>query len=172
MHISRASFLLFLAAIPVSYAFPQVTEPKYLDPEHYRVDEFIRLAVTLQSLGRETAIKRLHTMGQDIRSQGSVIILCRMLFTQRPRVRLQTPEGWTTGFVWSHDGCRLATVPHPANRWDSLSDRRGLPTGRTSGIRRIVPALCGSELRLVQRSLQTRNTPAEAGRTGKAHHFG
>ncbi len=58
MHISRASFLLSLAAIPVSNAIPQVTEPKYLDPEHYRVDEFIRVAITLQSLGRETAIKR------------------------------------------------------------------------------------------------------------------
>lgn len=107
MHISRASFLLSLAALPVSYALPQVTEPKYLDPKHYRVDEFIRAAVTLQSLDRETAIKRLHVMAQDIRSMGSVVILCRMLFTQRPGSSFRPPSvgqpiffGRTTDLDW------------------------------------------------------------------------
>jgi hypothetical protein len=65
-------------------------DPDY-DPEHYRVDEYIRAAVALQSLDREAAIKRLHEMAQDIHSQRSIVILCRLLFTQRPGLSFRPP---------------------------------------------------------------------------------
>jgi hypothetical protein len=81
MRLTRSSFLTFLATLPVAYAAPRYDDLP--EPQHYRVDPYIRAAVALQSLDRETAISRLHDMAQDPHSMLSVIILCRMLFTWR-----------------------------------------------------------------------------------------
>jgi|SRR5580658_5979929 hypothetical protein len=92
MHVSRLSFLALLAAVPVAYALPELIDRNdQLHSERYKVDEYIRSAVALQSLDREAAIKRLHALAQDIESQGSVIILCRMLFTRRPGSGFRPP---------------------------------------------------------------------------------
>jgi hypothetical protein len=55
---------------------------------HYKTDHYIDLAIDLQSLGKDQALKRLHSMAQSdetMRNYGSeVFILCRMLFIERP----------------------------------------------------------------------------------------
>lgn len=82
MRLTRSSFLTFLAALPIAYAAIG-NDGDLLEPQHYRVDPYIRAAVALQSLDRATAISRLHDMAQHRHSLLSVIILCRMLFTRR-----------------------------------------------------------------------------------------
>jgi hypothetical protein len=53
----------------------------------YKVDPYIRAAVTLQLLGRPKALETLHKMAKarepELLGGDEIIILCRMLFTKR-----------------------------------------------------------------------------------------
>jgi hypothetical protein len=82
MRLTRSSFLTLLASLPVAYATIGYNDD-LLEPQHYRVDPYIRAAVALQSLDHAAAITRLHDMAQHRHSPLSVIILCRMLFRRR-----------------------------------------------------------------------------------------
>jgi hypothetical protein len=62
-----------------------------LNPQSYRVDPFIRVAVALQSLDRSAALARLHAMAYDPRAKARVIILSRMLFMAPSDSKLRRP---------------------------------------------------------------------------------
>jgi hypothetical protein len=83
VRITRSSFITFLASLPIAYAARDSED--LLDPQHYRVDPYLRAAVSLQKLDRPTTMGLLHEMAQDGPSPSrlSVIILCRMLFRRR-----------------------------------------------------------------------------------------
>jgi len=58
----------------------------------FRADTYIQAAVELQAIGREGALRRLHTMAQDRDSYSKVIILCRMLFAQSASSNFRAPR--------------------------------------------------------------------------------
>jgi len=63
--------------------------------ERYKADSFIREAVKLQALGQTRALKKLQVMAQDREAGDRVIILCRLLFTNRPGSDFRGPRlGW------------------------------------------------------------------------------
>lgn len=72
----------------------------------YRVDPFIRAAVTLQRMGRDAAIKELLAHAQDLKgpyvdtaNDHQVIILCRMLFTKRSEGEFRRPRIGSPSFL-------------------------------------------------------------------------
>lgn len=70
--------------------------------EAYRADPFIRAAVRLQGLGRDAAIKELLAYMQDSthpNADDQVIVLCRMLFVQKPGGEFRRPGLGAPGFL-------------------------------------------------------------------------
>src|SRR5206468_8683642 len=96
MRIRTWCFLVAIALVGCSRHSPnsEISLPELPDitAGDYKVDRYIRAAITLQSLGRTTALERLHTMASDAKSETRVIILCRMLFTQRPGSDFRRPR--------------------------------------------------------------------------------
>ncbi len=62
-----------------------------IDSGNYKVDTYIQLATELQSLDHTNALARLHAMTKDFHHGQRVIILCRMLFAQRPGSDFRRP---------------------------------------------------------------------------------
>jgi len=60
--------------------------------DSFKADTYIQVAVELQAIGREEALRRLHTMALDRDSYSKVIILCRMLFAQSARSNFRAPR--------------------------------------------------------------------------------
>jgi hypothetical protein len=57
----------------------------------YRVDNFIRMAMALQSLDRSDALDELHSWARDPHAHARVIVLARMLFVPRAGSELRSP---------------------------------------------------------------------------------
>src|SRR5262245_30088734 len=57
--------------------------PPVFSEQKYKIDPYIRAALALQALGKETACKKLESHGQDKENSEKVIVLCRMLFTEK-----------------------------------------------------------------------------------------
>ena len=100
-----ASLILIFGCLPTQ---PEVTEPTTLpEPENrsgltlenlpqwddYRADPYIEAAAKLQSLGKDIAAKSLAALAiEESRPSGrKVIILCRLLFTNRPHHKFRPP---------------------------------------------------------------------------------
>jgi hypothetical protein len=97
MHILRTFSLLILAVVIVGcstrvpHAGSRQPELPDIQAGYYRVDPYIQAAIGLQSLGRSNALAQLHSMAQDRKFETRVIVLCRMLFTQRPGSDFRRP---------------------------------------------------------------------------------
>lgn len=62
-----------------------------MDSGNYKVDTYLKLATELQSLDRTNALARLHVIAKDFHHGTRAIILCRMLFAQRPGLDFRRP---------------------------------------------------------------------------------
>ena len=94
----QTHFLIALLAIGIfgcashrssTYVLP--SDLPDLQTGHYKVDPYILAAVELQALGRVNALARLHSMAKDTKLETRVVVLCRMLFTQRPGSDFRRP---------------------------------------------------------------------------------
>lgn len=108
------SLILIIGCLPT---LPKVTEPTTLpvEPENrsgltlenlpqwddYRADPYIEAAAKLQSLGKDIAAKSLAALAiEESSSSGRrVIILCRLLFTNRPHHIFRPPELGYPGMI-------------------------------------------------------------------------
>ena len=97
MHM-RTAFLLLTLTVTFVGCSSRTPSNGHLPSElpdiqsgHYKVDPYIQAAIELQSFGRTNALARLHSMAQDSKLETRVIILCRMLFTQRPGSDFRRP---------------------------------------------------------------------------------
>jgi hypothetical protein len=96
MRVSKSLALLAVALAIVGTMGARASEPlsglSGLDFDTFRADTYIQVAVELQAIGRQGALRRLHTMALDRNSYSTVLILCRMLFTQGVRSNLRAPR--------------------------------------------------------------------------------
>jgi hypothetical protein len=65
--------------------------PDFFTYRAYRVDPYLRAAVTLQGMGREAALAALTMAVRDEDRGDNLIVLCRMLFTARPGDEFRGP---------------------------------------------------------------------------------
>ena len=96
MQIRAYSFLVVLLAILVGLVKSAYTQDIVLanlpsiEDGKYRVDPYIRVAMQLQDVGQEAAVKKLTALGKaaaisdSTANEQRTAILCRMLFTARP----------------------------------------------------------------------------------------
>jgi tetratricopeptide (TPR) repeat protein len=62
-----------------------------IDPYHYKVDPYIAAAATIQAAGEDKAGKLLLALAKDQDDGEKVIVLCRMLFTAKPKAEFRRP---------------------------------------------------------------------------------
>jgi hypothetical protein len=63
----------------------------------YKVDPYVRAAMSLQGMGRDAACQALLSRTNENERGMPVIVLCRMLFTQRGTSEMRNPKSY--GFV-------------------------------------------------------------------------
>lgn len=80
-----------------------------VDSGHYKVDPYIKAAEQLQRLGRHAAIQQLYGLAHyadstsDLENEEKTVILCRMLFTNRPGSALKRPSFLGSAFFYGED---------------------------------------------------------------------
>jgi hypothetical protein len=111
MRVAKSFAILAAALAIVGSVRAGPTEPlsglSDLYSDTFKADTYIQAAVELQAIGREEALRKLHTMALDRESYSKVIILCRMLFAQSARSNFRSPRlgmpiylGGTNGADW------------------------------------------------------------------------
>jgi hypothetical protein len=77
----------------------------------FKASTYIQAAIELQAIGREDALRRLHTMALDRDSYSKVIILCRMLFSQSARSNFRAPRLGTPMYLGGTNDADWPTAP-------------------------------------------------------------
>ena len=88
--------------------------PEFYDGRGYKVDPYIKAAIALQGVDPQTRAQALLDFAKDEKHGRNAIILCRMLFSQKPdrefrRARIGTPDflGGTNYPDWPLEPIRL-----------------------------------------------------------------
>jgi hypothetical protein len=93
MRFSRPS--AFIAALAIAgHVVAAPTELPGLSglySDTFRTDIYIQVAAEIQAIGQEQGLRRLHAMAQEPVWNSRVVILCRMLFSQRTGTNFRAP---------------------------------------------------------------------------------